>query len=434
MNYLHYLVSKCVHIIRFFLPWLGESRIKFELKNRTDVYAKSFKESDLKAKATFEVSSQGEFQQVVQLIRKLLNSGLLVELIYASESLEKDIEAFKTDYSVNQLRVLRLPIINISLIRRNYQNLNYWITGESFIFVRYDFYPHLISTVWSKKMKKVLVWGSLKNKMHSGVSKWFWTQLANYFDVIYSANQLSAEIFQKLNPNLVNDTSEMRIFAIQNRLEHASTKFKDKGIELFTKKIASHRGKKIIFGSAYLDDLEIIKMDLMNSLIVIAPHSLKDENIESFHLKLNERFGDRYQKINSDNDLVEKWESKQVFLFTGKGTLCELYTLFDSAFIGGGFQKSIHSVLEPFWAGCFVACGPLTHRSTEIEYCREVDQERMKEFLSHSDVTQWMSEQIKGELDNEQSNGDNHLDNSNLKIILESEKASMQRLIGIIGS
>lgn len=427
-------MSKLLRLIRCLLPWLGESRAVFELKNQADVYSKSFKEDGLKAKMTFEVSSQGEFQQVVHLIKSLLNSGQLVELIYASESLEKDIETFKSEYSVDQLRVLRLPILNISLLRRNYQNLNYWITGESFIFVRYDFYPHLISAVWSKKMKKVLVWGSLKNKMKSGFSKWFWTQLANFFDVVYSANQLSAEIFQKLNPNLVHETSEMRIFAIQNRLDHVSTKFKEKEIDLFAKNIKNHQGRKLILGSAYLDDLDILNMDIKDALIVIAPHSLNEENIESFHQKLIQQFGDHYQKVNSDHDLKVEGESKQVFLFTGKGVLCELYTLFHCAFVGGGFQKSIHSVLEPFWAGCSVACGPLTHRSTEIEYCLEVDKTRMKEFSSHSEVSQWIVEQINLELDNGGGNRDNQQNYLKLKNILESEKASMQRLIGIIGS
>jgi 3-deoxy-D-manno-octulosonic-acid transferase len=52
--------------------------------------------------------------------------------------------------------------------------------------------------------------------------------------------------------------------------------------------------------------------------------------------------------------------------------LCELYQYFDCAYIGGGYEKSIHSVLEPFLMGAKVLCGPKIHRSTEYDYIHEV--------------------------------------------------------------
>ena len=54
------------------------------------------------------------------------------------------------------------------------------------------------------------------------------------------------------------------------------------------------------------------------------------------------------------------------------GVLLEAYTFFGTAFVGGGHGRSIHSVLEPFLAGCNVFCGQKTHRSTEYDLVADI--------------------------------------------------------------
>ena len=50
-----------------------------------------------------------------------------------------------------------------------------------------------------------------------------------------------------------------------------------------------------------------------------------------------------------------------------KGILCELYPFFSHAYVGNGFGESVHSLMEPFLANCFVICGPKIQRSTEYD-------------------------------------------------------------------
>jgi 3-deoxy-D-manno-octulosonic-acid transferase len=60
-----------------------------------------------------------------------------------------------------------------------------------------------------------------------------------------------------------------------------------------------------------------------------------------------------------------------------KGILCELYAEFPMAFVGGGFGKSVHSLLEPYLSNSMVFCGPKVHRSTEADVIDQNDKNRL---------------------------------------------------------
>jgi 3-deoxy-D-manno-octulosonic-acid transferase len=60
-----------------------------------------------------------------------------------------------------------------------------------------------------------------------------------------------------------------------------------------------------------------------------------------------------------------------------KGVLCEIYTSFEYAFVGGGHGVSVHSLLEPYLGGSIVFCGPRVHRSTEYTLIKENSPKRL---------------------------------------------------------
>ena len=66
-----------------------QARYEFESLNLSDPFCASFKDQGEIADYCFEVSSDGEFEQVRPIIDELLRTNRRVELIYCSESLEK---------------------------------------------------------------------------------------------------------------------------------------------------------------------------------------------------------------------------------------------------------------------------------------------------------------------------------------------------------
>lgn len=71
-------------------------RIRFEKKNKKE--NKSFREDGQVADYAFEISSEGELEQVKAIIEKLLTENYKIELIYCSKSVEKQCQVLADKY------------------------------------------------------------------------------------------------------------------------------------------------------------------------------------------------------------------------------------------------------------------------------------------------------------------------------------------------
>ena len=101
----------------------------------------------------------------------------------------------------------------------------------------------------------------------------------------------------------------IRTLSIESRLTNRVNSLQSKGLEKFNKYIDLDSRHKIIFGSAYLADLKIVlnqdfkqKLESKNDLIIIAPHTLSLENIQSFKIEL-EKSGPNM----ASSRLIETW-------------------------------------------------------------------------------------------------------------------------------
>ena len=147
--------------------------------------------------------------------------------------------------------------------------------------------------------------------------------------------------------------------------------------------LISTSSKKLVIGSAWPSDLAILNdhnwsEDLKSGRIhmLIVPHSLRSQSIGELKRDLNHLFPEiplyeisRGKGLESSDLLRNK---PGLVLLNIGGVLCELYTKFSFAYVGGGYERSIHSVLEPFLSGAKVSCGPLIQRSTEFDFIKDV--------------------------------------------------------------
>ena len=85
----------------------------------------------------------------------------------------------------------------------------------------------------------------------------------------------------------------------------------------------------------------------------LAPHNLDQQFISNILSFFNR--GD-VSIIDSPEKVEEEYINK-VNILTYKGHLLETYTKFKLCYVGGGFERSIHSVLEPYLSNCYVLCG-----------------------------------------------------------------------------
>lgn len=351
------IIAWCLYpLVGFLLPQLSSwarKRKEFELRNHTDPAARWHDKADI----CFEVSSEGELEQVMPLVEYYLLKKRIVELVYSSESVEKKIKGLSGTYPEN-LFIYRLPLITFS----PFFNLN-WVKANILVLCRYDFYPHLV-LLGLKKKKFILLSASLKGKKNPLSVPY------EFFDLIVCASDKEKVSFENLIGTKVPlMTLDLRGTRIISRLENAPNTLKK--VSSFLEKLETLPPKsRIILGSAYPNELKIFENKEFceeiakgNIHVCIAPHKLDKESVSNILNLIPKHLSLVSIRDNSPLDSLPG-----VSLMLVPGILCELYSFFGHAYVGGGHLKSVHSLLEPYLAGTKIYCGPKTHRSTEFDF------------------------------------------------------------------
>jgi 3-deoxy-D-manno-octulosonic-acid transferase len=339
-----------------------KERVKFEKRNKFEWLAHSFREIHQTADFCFEFSSEGEYQQAAPLIDDALKAGKRIELVFFSPSVEKTIMKLAANHS-QQVRYLRYPLVRMFpfVERRCFTS---WITAKTLIMVRYDLFPEFL--LWSLKPEHslFLIWMTFKKERSQGRGPGFWKKLflKSAQKIVYAG---SPDAQEGLLMDFPGETFDYRQEQIRRRVELREEKFLSHFLlySELRRQLAAVK-TKIILGNAWPSDLFLLRDLADDDLVVIVPHELSQANLDLFRQGLRSLGRDVFEL----NDHSTSWQSASAVLVNKKGILCELYADFSHAYVGGGFERSIHSVLEPFIAGSkHIACGPLHHRSTEYD-------------------------------------------------------------------
>lgn len=349
-----------------------KKRIDFERKNFTQTQCRSFKSDFLVADYCFEVSSEGELEQVLSLIEHYLQKKKRIEILFASPSVEKKCLKLAEDYK-DQVRVLRLPIASFAPVPfLFFQSPWAWVSAPTLIFCRYDFFPELLSFKFLGK-KLILLSASAKK------ASWFKTQSHGLFNLIVAANETQARSLRESTGQEIKsfDFRVPRIFKRQALALQTLGKVSE--LSTYLCHLESKQSKKLIMGSAWESDLIVFKGhhkewqdDLLAGAIdlLIVPHNLGNDSIMQLKKSLSTLMPQvpLYEiKKGVELDLTVFWEKPGIVLLNLSGVLCELYSQFSLVYVGGGYERSIHSVLEPFLSGRQVVVGPKISRSTEYD-------------------------------------------------------------------
>ncbi|MDE6860206.1 MAG: 3-deoxy-D-manno-octulosonic acid transferase [Duncaniella sp.] len=164
----------------------------------------------------------------------------------------------------------------------------------------------------------------------------------------------------------------------------ASTPWKDELVERFI-------GDEKIFlaGSIHNDtDLEMVTR-LANAhkdtKFIIVPHETRKETLRHIELSL-----DTKPKFYTECDNDTKFGDTQVLVIDLVGALAYLYRYASWAYVGGGFTKLLHSIIEPAVYGIPVAFGPNIHRKVTAR--QMIDLGIGTALSSFEELDTWFSE------------------------------------------
>ena len=291
----------------------------------------------------FHCASLGEFEQgrpVIESIKKNYPEASILLTFFSPSGYE-----IRKDYAFASY-VYYLPL-DRPIYARKFINI---VNPKAVFFIKYEFWFNYLHQLKKKHIPVFLISGLFREKQHffKFYGQWFKKHLY-IFQHFFLQNQHSKKILENHSINhatISGDTRFDRVMKISRSVK------KIPNIETF-----KNDKKILIAGSTWPRDEDIIieyihKTTLNDLKFIIAPHNVEESHIKSIEQKLGKR-SIRFTQLDHSNV-----SDKEVVIVDCIGYLSSLYQYGWIAYIGGGFGKSIHNILEPATFGLPIIFGP----------------------------------------------------------------------------
>lgn len=223
------------------------------------------------------------------------------------------------------------------------------VKPEMAFFIKYEFWYYFLRTLKKKQVPVFLV--SAKFRRDQVFFKWYgkwYRKLLGFFRILFVQNEESRRLLNVINVKNVIVAGDTRFDRVFNILK---TSAEYPWVEPF---IADNT--VIIAGSTWEKDeqmlIEYINQSGPGIKFILAPHEIKEKNLMNLIAKIDHP-SVRFTDIDKSG-----YPGAKVLIIDNVGHLSSLYKYGDIAYIGGGFGKGIHNVLEAATYGLPVIFGP----------------------------------------------------------------------------
>jgi 3-deoxy-D-manno-octulosonic-acid transferase len=220
------------------------------------------------------------------------------------------------------------------------------------IFVKYEFWLNFSEEIRKAKVPLISVSAIFRADQifFKGIGGLFRRALRN-FNHLFVQNHSSAKLLQGIgitNVTAAGDTRFDRVYEITSSKERITV------AEQF-----KTNDKVMVAGSVWPEDMEVLAPFINETPIkfIIAPHEITEAFLGDIEKGVVGKTL-RFSKSNSEAEL----ESAKVLLIDNVGMLSKLYRYGEFAFVGGGFGKGLHNILEAACYGIPVFFGNKNYR------------------------------------------------------------------------
>ncbi len=288
----------------------------------------------------FHCASVGEFEQARPLLeayRKQYPLHKIVLTFFSPSGYELRKNYSGADY------VFYLPLDTPTYARKFVCLINPKLAA----FVKYEFWYHHLRELYKNTIPVILISGIFRKDQL--FFKWYgqeWSKVLHFFSHLFVQDQLSFQLLQTLqlkNVAIGGDTRFDRVWQIAQQATGLSK------IELF-----KNNQKLFIAGSTWRADEKLIKT-LINKnndwKWIIVPHETDDSHLSATKILFPDAVF--YSEL-----LGDKPTNSKILIVDEVGLLSSLYRYADIAYVGGGFGKGIHNILEAAVYGIPIIFGP----------------------------------------------------------------------------
>lgn len=330
---------------------LFNAKAKLFCDGRKDVFEKLLKEveENHSPRIWFHCSSFGEYEQGRPVLHKLKSSypnHRIVLTFFSPSGYAQGVKDAAADC------VLYLPSDSMAHARKWISLLNPSLA----VFVKYDFWFHYMNELSRKKIPFVYVSAIFRSNQFF-FKPWAksFLSILNKASAFYVQNHSSAELLKHHGIHQVVVTGDTRFDRV---VQLPSTPFTDAVIQNFSKGDAP----LIVAGSTWPQDHKLLAEYINKShavKMILIPHEVNQSSISSFTSLCNKKHI-RYSQANHLH-LPEA----TVLIIDRIGMLSKIYRYATWCYIGGGFGKGIHNILEGAVYGKPVVFGPQYQKFAE---------------------------------------------------------------------
>jgi len=296
----------------------------------------------------FHCASLGEFEQgrpLIEETRARFPGHKILLTFFSPSGYEKRKTFEQADY------VMYLPLDTA----RNARLMAGTVKPEMVIFIKYEFWYHFLHRLSERGTPLFLASGIFRpgQLFFRWYGRWYCKFLES-FTHIFVQHEDSRLLLQKIGIDRVTVAGDTRFDRVRKA---AATPFHHPALEQLI------RGRTaIVAGSTWDPDEQLLEeafLQLPDELFwIIAPHELSQTHLS----RLLKRFPDSLLY----STLEEKMQpGTRVVIIDSIGSLSYLYRLGTLAYVGGGFGKGIHNILEAATYGIPVIFGPVYHKFRE---------------------------------------------------------------------
>jgi 3-deoxy-D-manno-octulosonic-acid transferase len=229
---------------------------------------------------------------------------------------------------------------------------------EMLAIARTDTWPNMVWQAKKKSVPSILFAATLPG--HSGrhaslFGRIFYGRIVEDLEFVSCVSEEDRRNFIRLDPEIkISVDGDTRFDQVTARLAENR--------EL---KITKPSGRRIfVAGSTWPEDEDVILPALPEPVskglrVIVAPHEPTPAHLSYLELQLN--------ALGLKSSRYSSGAFEQVCIVDQVGVLADLYKFGTTAFVGGSFKKSVHSVMEPAAAGCLTFFGPYHHNNREAD-------------------------------------------------------------------
>ncbi len=311
----------------------------------------------------FHASSVGEYEQGRILAQRWKEKNPDVFLVFSVFSL--------SGYS--QRKADRLPDLFFSLpfdFSWTMGHLADVIRPEKVFYARYDVWPNMALALFRRNIPQYIFSAQIspRSLRLKKPFDFFYKNIYGKINHIFTVDTENMERFQRLSPS-VSVAGDTRFDAIEARIRDNSIASRKELIQKI-KSCAVSR-KILVAGSSYLDSEKIIIQAWENPSIrdqfmaILFPHHINPAHLEKIKEMINEAGLSAELLSQMELNQYKGCRKNNIIIVDKMGLLTQGYSMADLAYVGGGFEGSVHTVIEPVFFGIPVITGPHIANSTE---------------------------------------------------------------------